>query len=78
MTAMEKELLEKELNQIIFDCLYGPAGDPDESHLWAASRAFGLLERLGLEVDTKEEVEEHLQRDAGGGTYLYWARKKEE
>lgn len=78
---MEKdieELLKTELNRIIGDCLYGPAGDPDESHLWAASRAFVLLERLGLPVHDKEEVEESLQVDAGGGTYLYWARKKNE
>ena len=78
---MEKdieELLKTELNRIIGDCLYGPTGDPDSSHLWAASRAFVLLERLGLPVHDKEEVEGRWQIDAGGGPYLYWARKKDE
>lgn len=78
MNAEERALLEKQLNNIIADCLFGPVGDPDSSHLWAASRAFVLLERLGLLIRSKREIEKLLNVEAGGGTYLAWARSKKE
>jgi hypothetical protein len=74
MTKKERELLEEALNQIVHSCLYGPAGDPDEAHLQASSTAFVLLERLGLKITNKEDIEKQLDVDHGGGSALFWAR----
>lgn len=77
MNKEERELLKKRLNQIISDALHGPTGDPDQAHLRIAATAFVLLERLRLPILFKKDMEEALDVDAGGGTYLYWARKEE-
>lgn len=40
------------LKAAISDCITGPGGDPDSSHLWAAARIAVALQKVGIEIDS--------------------------
>ncbi len=59
--------VEKHLRAIVQECLGGPRGDPDESHLLAAAHAVVALQLMGFSVKADDEyflsAENHLERD---------------
>lgn len=46
MDVAERKLVCDTLAKIVASCICDPGGDPDETHMWNAARAWKLLEKL--------------------------------